>query len=123
MGAKFVSLFVCLFCRAKLHHNAAAVQVPIGLEGAHTGVIDVIGNRAVYFEGNLGSVGVGWRFSLSVCHSLSLFFSLFPLSFSLFLSLSLSFSLFLFSLFLSSLSLSPLSFFLLSLSLSLPPRV
>lgn len=41
--------------KAKLHHNAAAVQLPIGLEGAHTGVVDIIGNRALYFEGNLGT--------------------------------------------------------------------
>ena len=39
---------------AKLHHNAAAVHIPIGLEGKHEGVVDVITNKAVYFEGDLG---------------------------------------------------------------------
>ena len=39
---------------AKLHHNAAAVHIPIGLEGQHKGVIDIINNKAVYFEGDLG---------------------------------------------------------------------
>lgn len=43
-------------CRAKLHHNAAAVHIPIGLEGQHMGVVDLIANKAVYFEGTLGFV-------------------------------------------------------------------
>ena len=41
---------------AKLHHNVAAVHIPIGLEGKHKGVIDIINDKAVYFEGDLGSV-------------------------------------------------------------------
>ena len=41
-------------CRAKLHHNAAAVHVPIGLEGEHIGVVDVIRNKAFYFQGGHG---------------------------------------------------------------------
>ncbi len=40
--------------RAKLHHNAAAVHVPIGLENDHTGVVDVITKKAFYFEGQFG---------------------------------------------------------------------
>ena len=40
--------------RAKLHQNAALVQVPIGLESSHEGVVDVIRNRAVYFSGDFG---------------------------------------------------------------------
>ena len=51
-----VSCVCWMFFRAKLHHNAAAVHVPIGLEGEHVGVVDVIHNKAVYFEGKLGSV-------------------------------------------------------------------
>ena len=39
---------------SKLHHNAAAVQVPIGLEGRHEGVVDIIRNKAYYFEGDQG---------------------------------------------------------------------
>ena len=45
---------VGVFTRAKLHHNAAAVQLPIGLEGKHEGVVDIISNRALYFEGDFG---------------------------------------------------------------------
>ena len=44
------------YCRAKLHHNAAAVHIPIGLEGQHKGVVDIINRKAYFFEGNLGSV-------------------------------------------------------------------
>ena len=40
---------------SKLHHNAAAVQIPIGLEQGHEGVVDIIRNKAYYFEGDLGT--------------------------------------------------------------------
>ena len=40
--------------RAKLHHNAALVQVPIGLESAHSGIVDIINDKALFFTGNLG---------------------------------------------------------------------
>lgn len=46
--------FFFLLLRAKLHHNAAALHLPIGLEGQLKGVVDIIGQRAYYFEGNLG---------------------------------------------------------------------
>ena len=39
---------------SKLHHNAAAVQVPIGLEGRHEGVVDIIRSKAYYFQGDQG---------------------------------------------------------------------
>ena len=45
---------IILICRAKLHQNAALVQVPIGLESGHEGVVDIIRNRAVYFTGEYG---------------------------------------------------------------------
>jgi len=47
-------MFIIVLLRAKLHHNAAAVHVPIGLEHDHRGVVDVISNKAFYFEGQLG---------------------------------------------------------------------
>lgn len=42
--------------RNQLKLNAAAVQIPIGLEGNHTGVIDIINQTALYFEGDRGEV-------------------------------------------------------------------
>ena len=41
--------------REKLKHNAVAVQIPIGLENNHVGVIDLIHMKAVYFEGPNGN--------------------------------------------------------------------
>ena len=40
--------------RAKLKHNAAFVTIPIGLEKATEGVIDVIERRAIYYDGDNG---------------------------------------------------------------------
>ena len=42
--------------RAKLQHNAALLQLPIGLEGEHQGVVDVIRRKAYYFGGQHGWV-------------------------------------------------------------------
>uniref|UniRef100_A0A8C7E8W4 Tr-type G domain-containing protein n=1 Tax=Nothoprocta perdicaria TaxID=30464 RepID=A0A8C7E8W4_NOTPE len=39
--------------RSKLNHNAAFVQIPIGLEGNFKGIIDLIEERAIYFDGRL----------------------------------------------------------------------
>ncbi|MDL2321728.1 elongation factor G [Desulfosarcina sp. OttesenSCG-928-B08] len=40
--------------REKLGHNAVAMQIPIGLEADHEGVVDLISMKAFYFEGENG---------------------------------------------------------------------
>eukprot|EP01025_Chloroclados_australasicus_P047361 TRINITY_DN5292_c1_g1_i2.p1 TRINITY_DN5292_c1_g1~~TRINITY_DN5292_c1_g1_i2.p1 ORF type:complete len:659 (-),score=72.19 TRINITY_DN5292_c1_g1_i2:223-2199(-) len=40
--------------RQKLKHNFAAVQVPIGLEGEHQGLVDIIEGKAYKFQGVRG---------------------------------------------------------------------
>jgi elongation factor G len=42
--------------REKLNHNAVMMQVPIGLEADHRGVVDLVRMRAWYFEGTNGEV-------------------------------------------------------------------
>lgn len=36
--------------REKLGHNAAALQIPIGLEDVHKGVVDVISMKSITFS-------------------------------------------------------------------------
>jgi len=40
--------------KEKLGHNAVAVQIPIGLEADFQGVVDLVGMKAVYFDGDNG---------------------------------------------------------------------
>jgi len=40
--------------RSRLGHNAVALQMPIGLEGSFTGVIDLVSMKAFYFDGENG---------------------------------------------------------------------
>ncbi|MGV8073841.1 MAG: elongation factor G [Syntrophobacteraceae bacterium] len=40
--------------REKLNHNAVLLQIPIGLEADHLGVVDLITMRAIFFEGAHG---------------------------------------------------------------------
>lgn len=42
--------------RSKLGHNAAYLQLPIGLENKTQGIVDLIGQKAIYFEGQYGDV-------------------------------------------------------------------
>ncbi|XP_030633620.1 elongation factor G, mitochondrial [Chanos chanos] len=40
--------------RTKLNHNAAFVNIPIGLEGDLRGIVDLIEERSIYFDGPFG---------------------------------------------------------------------
>lgn len=40
--------------RSKLNHNAAFIQLPIGLESDCAGIVDLVNEQAIYFEGALG---------------------------------------------------------------------
>ncbi|KAJ8256281.1 hypothetical protein COCON_G00184330 [Conger conger] len=40
--------------RSKLNHNAALLQIPMGLEGGLQGLIDLVQERSLYFEGPFG---------------------------------------------------------------------
>lgn len=42
--------------RSKLGHNAVAMQIPIGLEMDHVGIIDLIRMKAYYFNGENGEI-------------------------------------------------------------------
>lgn len=42
--------------RGKLNLNAAFLQLPIGLESKNTGLVDLIHQKALYFEGDFGEV-------------------------------------------------------------------
>ena len=44
---------LCPF-RSKLNHNAALLQLPIGKDSNTAGLIDVIRDRAIYFDGTFG---------------------------------------------------------------------
>lgn len=48
-------VFCIIFhCREKLGHNAAFLQIPIGLESKCSGLVDVISHKAIFFEGEYG---------------------------------------------------------------------
>ena len=40
--------------KEKLGHNAVAIQIPIGLEADFNGVVDLVGMKAIYFDGDNG---------------------------------------------------------------------
>lgn len=40
--------------REKLDRNPVALQIPVGLEAEHNGVVDLVSMKAVYFEGDFG---------------------------------------------------------------------
>ena len=47
-------LKVCNQLRDKLGHNSVMMQLPIGLEDKHEGVVDLVAMKAYYFEGDNG---------------------------------------------------------------------
>ena len=47
---------VCQQLRDKLHHNAVMMQIPIGTEDKHEGVVDLITMEAVTFSGDNGEI-------------------------------------------------------------------
>lgn len=42
--------------RTKLNHNAAFIQLPIGLENNNKGVVDLVEQKAMYFDGPFGEI-------------------------------------------------------------------
>src|SRR5439155_21490684 len=42
--------------RDKLKHNAVMMQIPIGVEGDHEGIVDLIAMKAHYFDGPNGEI-------------------------------------------------------------------
>ena len=42
--------------RQKMNHNAAFIQLPIGLESETKGIVDLIAEKALYFEGDYGEI-------------------------------------------------------------------
>jgi len=53
IGASFERSFKSILER--LNKNAVRFQIPIGLEGDHKGVVDLLRMKAYYFEGEMGS--------------------------------------------------------------------
>lgn len=47
-------LRVCKQLREELGHNSVMIQHPIGLEGDHDGVVDLVDMKAMYFDGEHG---------------------------------------------------------------------
>jgi elongation factor G len=56
MGANHKRVLVQM--RSKLGHNAAFLQLPIGLESETQGLVDLIKQKAVYFDGQFGLVRI-----------------------------------------------------------------
>lgn len=54
MGASFVNSLESI--HKKLTPNAIAMQIPIGLEGNHEGVVDLLAMKALYFKGQNGEI-------------------------------------------------------------------
>jgi elongation factor G len=52
-GASFEHSYATILDR--LNKNAVRMQIPIGLEEKHEGVIDLLGMKAYYFEGEMGN--------------------------------------------------------------------
>ncbi|CAH2104960.1 unnamed protein product [Euphydryas editha] len=42
--------------RSKMHHNAAFIHLPIGLEKECQGILDLVEEKAIYFDGDFGEI-------------------------------------------------------------------
>lgn len=42
--------------KEKLGHNAVAMQIPVGLEANFSGIVDLVGMQAIYFDGDNGEI-------------------------------------------------------------------
>src|SRR6185436_10281026 len=51
-GASFENSYASILDR--LNKNAIRMQIPIGLEDKHEGVVDLLKMKAYHFEGNMG---------------------------------------------------------------------
>lgn len=47
-------MYLSVDFRSKMNHHAALVQLPIGLEAKCAGIIDLVQQKAIYFEGSFG---------------------------------------------------------------------
>ena len=52
--------------RQKLGHNCALVQFPMGVESKMKGIVDIIEEKAIYFDGDFGLLQLYFYFVLKM---------------------------------------------------------
>lgn len=67
--------------KSKLRHNVVMMQVPIGLEDEHKGVVDIIRRKAYFFEGEFGYINSCFK-GANMIRNFFFFFFRFPLLYS-----------------------------------------